>query len=30
VITRYTLSELLDRLDELTNRPNGQPGCEPG
>ena len=29
VITRYTLSELLDRLDELTTGPNGQPGCEP-
>ena len=29
VITRYTLGELLDRLDELTTGPNGQPGCEP-
>ena len=29
VITRYMLSELLDRLDELTTEPNGQPGCEP-
>ena len=30
VITRYTLRELLYRLDELTTRPNGQPGCDPG
>ena len=30
VITRYTLRELLDRLDELTTGPNGQPGCDPG
>lgn len=29
VITRYTLRELLDRLDELTTGPNGKPGCEP-
>ncbi|HTQ90028.1 MAG TPA: hypothetical protein VMK84_11090 [Streptosporangiaceae bacterium] len=29
VITRYTLQELLDRLDELTIGPNGQPGCDP-
>jgi hypothetical protein len=29
VITRYTLRELLERLDELTTGPNGQPGCEP-
>ena len=29
VITRYTLRELLDRLDELTTGPNGRPGCEP-
>ena len=28
VITRYTLLELLDRLDELTTGPTGQPGCE--
>lgn len=25
VITRYTLGELLDRLDELTTRPSGYP-----
>ena len=30
VITRYTLRELLDRLDELTAEPNDQPGCTPG
>ena len=30
VITRYTLRELLDRLDELTAGPNDQPGCDPG
>ena len=30
VITRYTLRELLDRLDELTTNPNGQSGCDPG
>ena len=30
VITRYTLRELLDRLDELTTGPNGQPGCGTG
>jgi hypothetical protein len=30
VITRYTLRELLERLDELTTGPNGQLGCEPG
>ena len=30
VITRYTLRELLDRLDELTAEPNDQPGCDPG
>ena len=30
VITRYTLRELLDRLDELTTGPNDQPGCDPG
>ena len=29
VITRYTLGELLDRLDELTTGPNGQPDCGP-
>ena len=29
VITRYTLRELLDRLDELTTGPNDQPGREP-
>ena len=29
VITRYTLVELLDRLDELTTGPNGRAGCEP-
>ena len=29
VITRYMLRELLDRLDELTTGPNGQPGCQP-
>jgi hypothetical protein len=29
VITRYTLGELLDRLDELTTGPNGQPGRQP-
>lgn len=29
VITRYTLRELLDRLDELTAGPNDQPGCTP-
>jgi hypothetical protein len=29
VITRYTLGELLDRLDELTTGPNGEAGCEP-
>ena len=28
LITRYTLRELLDRLDELTTGPHGQPGCE--
>jgi hypothetical protein len=27
VITRYTLRELLDRLDELTAEPDDQPGC---
>ena len=30
VITRYTLRKLLDRLDELTTGPNGQPDCETG
>lgn len=30
VITRYTLRELLDRLDELTTGPNDLPGCHPG
>jgi hypothetical protein len=30
VITRYTLRELLDRLDELTAVQNYQPGCDPG
>lgn len=30
VTTRYTLRELLDRLDELTTAPNDQPGCDPG
>jgi hypothetical protein len=30
VITRYTLRELLDRLDELTTGPNDQPGGDPG
>ncbi len=30
VITRYTLRELLDRLDELTTAQNDQPGCDPG
>ena len=30
VITRYTLRELLDRLDELTTGPNDQPGRDPG
>ena len=30
VITRYTLRELLDRLDEMTAAPNDQPGCDPG
>jgi hypothetical protein len=30
VITRYTLRELLDRLDDLTTGPNDQPGCDPG
>ncbi len=30
VITRYTLRELLDRLDEVTTVPNDQPGCDPG
>ena len=30
VITRYTLRELLDRLDELTTGQNDQPGCDPG
>jgi hypothetical protein len=29
VITRYTLSELLDRLDELTTGPDDQQGYEP-
>lgn len=30
VITRYTLRELLDKLDELTTGPNDQPDCSPG
>jgi hypothetical protein len=30
VITRYTLRELLDKIDELTAEPNDQPGCSPG
>jgi hypothetical protein len=30
VITRYTLRELLDRIDELIAEPNDQPGCSPG
>ena len=30
VATRLTLRELLDRLDELTGRHDGQPGGEPG
>ena len=30
VATRHTLRELLDRLDELTGRHDGQPGGEPG
>jgi len=30
VTTRYTLRELLDRLDQLTSQHREQPGCEPG
>ena len=30
VITRYTLRELLDRLDELTTAQNDQPRSNPG
>jgi hypothetical protein len=30
VTTRYTLRELLDRLDELTEKHQGQPSGEPG
>ena len=30
VITRYTLRELLDKIDELTAEPNDQPRCSPG
>ena len=28
--TRYTLRDLLDRLDELTEKRQGQPNGEPG
>ena len=30
VTSRYTLRELLDRLDELTAAQDGQPGGDPG
>ena len=30
VITRYTLRELLDKLDELTDEQDDQPGLTPG
>jgi hypothetical protein len=30
VITRYTLRELLDKLDELTAGQDGQQRCDPG
>jgi hypothetical protein len=30
VTSRYTLRELLDRLDELTADQDGQPGGDPG
>lgn len=30
VVTRYTLGELLDKLDQLTAEQNNQPGCDPG
>jgi hypothetical protein len=30
VTSRYTLRELLDRLDELTAAQDGQPGVDPG
>jgi hypothetical protein len=30
VITRYTLRELLDKLDELTGERDDQPGLTPG
>jgi hypothetical protein len=30
VTTRYTLRELLDRLDELTAEQDVQPGADPG
>jgi hypothetical protein len=29
VTTRYTLRELLDRLDELVSARKGEPGCGP-
>ena len=30
VVTRYTLGELLDKLDQLTAEQNNQPGCDSG
>jgi len=30
VTTRYTLRELLDKLEELTSERDGQPGGHPG